>query len=106
MEPPSRCDDVAVRRHGRRCCRGELANRRRYDLIKDFAARAFALDHLDGRAYFDRTVISSIAITATAAILLLVAIVALTTRRLRAHDRFELGSVSQQWLLGHKGDER
>ena len=49
------------------------------------------------------TVISSVTIAVTAAVLLLIAIVALTTRRLRAHDdKFELGSVSQQWLLGHK----
>jgi hypothetical protein len=52
------------------------------------------------------TVISSITLTVAAAVLLLVAIVMLTTRRLRAHNRFELGSVSQQWLLGHRGDER
>ena len=64
------------------------------------------LDHLDGGAYFDRTVISSIAITVTAAVLLLIAVVMLTTKRIRAHNRFELGTVSQQWLLGHRGDER
>jgi hypothetical protein len=51
------------------------------------------------------TVMSSIVITVLAAILLLVA-VTLTTKRIRAHNRFELGSVSQQWLLGHRGDER
>jgi hypothetical protein len=49
-------------------------------------------------------VISSIAITVTAVLLLIV--VTLMTRRIRAHNRFELGSVSQQWLLGHRGDER
>jgi hypothetical protein len=49
----------------------------------------------------------SITITVAAAVLLIAAIVLLTTRRLRAHNRlFELGSVSQQWLLGHRGDER
>jgi hypothetical protein len=49
-------------------------------------------------------VISSITIALTAAVLLLIAIITLTTRRHRAQDRFELGSVSQQWLLGHKGE--
>ncbi len=53
------------------------------------------------------TVINSVTIAVTAAVLLLIAIVTLTTRRLRAHDdKLELGSVSQQWLLGHKADER
>ena len=58
------------------------------------------------RAYVDDTVISSLTITVTGAVLLLVAIaiVGLTTRRLRAQSRFELGSVSQQWLLGHKDE--
>jgi len=56
------------------------------------------------RAYVDRTVISSLTVTVSASILLLLAIVALTTRRLRAQSRFELGSVSQQWLLGHKDE--
>jgi len=51
-------------------------------------------------------VISSITITLAAAVLLLIAIVTLTTRRLRANNQFELGSVSQQWLTGHRGDER
>ena len=50
--------------------------------------------------------ISSIALTATAALLLLIAVVMLTTKRIRAHNRFELGTVSQQWLIGHRGDER
>ncbi|HET9195365.1 MAG TPA: hypothetical protein VFO21_20940 [Vicinamibacterales bacterium] len=50
--------------------------------------------------------ISSIAITVSAAVLLLIAVVMLTTKRIRAHNRFELGTVSQQWLLGHRGDER
>ena len=58
------------------------------------------------RAYGVLTVINSLTIVVTAAVLLLIAIVTLTTRRLRAQDRFELGSVSQQWLLGHKADER
>jgi hypothetical protein len=49
---------------------------------------------------------SSLIVTVAAAVLLLAAIVALTTRRLKAHSRFELGSVSQQWLLGHRGDEQ
>lgn len=58
-------------------------------------------------AYFDRTVNSSIVISIISAVLLLCALVALTARRrVRANNRFELGSVSQQWLLGHKGDER
>jgi len=48
---------------------------------------------------------SSLIVTVAAALLVLAAIVALTTRRLKAHSQFELGSVSQQWLLGHKGDE-
>jgi hypothetical protein len=53
------------------------------------------------------TVINTVTIAVTAAVLLLIAIVTLTTRRLRAHDdKFELGTVSQQWLLGHKADER
>ena len=54
-------------------------------------------------------VISSITIIAiVGAVLLLAAILAFTTRnRVRANNRFELGSVSQQWLVGHKGvDER
>ena len=52
----------------------------------------------------DYTVNSSLIVTVAAAVLVLTAIVALTTRRLRAHSRFELGSVSQQWLLGHKDE--
>ena len=53
------------------------------------------------------TVINSVTIAVTAAVLLLIAIVTLTMRRLRAHDdKFELGTVSQQWLLGHKADDR
>jgi hypothetical protein len=57
--------------------------------------------------YGVHTVITSVTIAVTAAVLLLIAIVTLTMRRLRAHDdKFELGSVSQQWLLGHKADER
>ena len=58
------------------------------------------------RAYGDHTVISSLTVTVTvaASVLLLLAIVGLTTRRLRAQSRFELGSVSQQWLLGHKDE--
>jgi len=52
-------------------------------------------------------VINTVTIVASAAVLLLIAIVMLTMRRLRAHDdRLELGSVSQQWLIGHKADER
>jgi hypothetical protein len=51
-------------------------------------------------------VISSITVTVAVALLLLIALVTLTTRRLRAHNQFELGSVSQQWLIGHRGDER
>jgi hypothetical protein len=52
-------------------------------------------------------VINSLTIVVAAVVLLLIAIVTLTTRRLRANDdKFELGSVSQQWLLGHKADER
>jgi hypothetical protein len=50
-------------------------------------------------------VISSIAITLIAVVLLLI-VGMLTTKRIRSHNRFELGSVSQQWLLGHRGDER
>jgi hypothetical protein len=49
-------------------------------------------------------VISSLTVTVSASILLLLAIVGLTTWRLRAQSRFELGSVSQQWLLGHKDE--
>jgi len=49
-------------------------------------------------------VINSLIISIAAAVIVLVAIVALTTRRLRAHSRFELGTVSQQWLLGHKDE--
>ena len=59
-----------------------------------------------GRAYVDCIVISPITLTLAGAILLVVAIIALTTRRLKAHSEFELGSVSQQWLVGHKGDEQ
>lgn len=50
-------------------------------------------------------VLSSLIVAIVAAVIVLVAIVALTVRRLRTHSRFELGSVSRQWLLGHKGDE-
>ena len=58
-------------------------------------------------AYGVPTVINTVTIAVTAAALLLIAIVTLTARRLRAHDdKFELGAVSQQWLLGHKADER
>jgi hypothetical protein len=56
----------------------------------------------DGRMLI--TVISSLTVTVSASVLLLLAIVALTTRRLRAQSRFELGSVSQQWLVGHKDE--
>jgi hypothetical protein len=54
----------------------------------------------------DSTVLSSLTITVAVAgaVLLLVTIAGLTTRRLRANSRFELGSVSQQWLLGHKDE--
>ena len=53
------------------------------------------------------TVFTTVTIAVSAAVLLLIAIVTLTMRRLRTHDdKFELGSVSQQWLLGHKADER
>jgi hypothetical protein len=57
----------------------------------------------DGRNV-DHTVISPLTITIAGAVLLLVAIAGLTTRRLRANSRFEMGSVSQQWLLGHKDE--
>jgi hypothetical protein len=57
-----------------------------------------------GRAYVDRTMISPLTVTLAAAILLVMAIVVLTTRRLKAHNQFELGSVSQQWLLGHRDE--
>jgi hypothetical protein len=50
-------------------------------------------------------VIGSLAILAAAALVLIGAIVVLMTRRVRADDRFEHGSVSQQWLIGHR-DER
>ena len=50
----------------------------------------------------DGTVISSLTLTVVGAVLLLVAIAGLTTRRVRANSQFEMGSVSQQWLLGHK----
>jgi hypothetical protein len=49
-------------------------------------------------------VISSLTITLAGAILLFVVIVGVTTRRLKANSRFELGSVSQQWLVGHKDE--
>jgi hypothetical protein len=49
-------------------------------------------------------VISSLTITVAGAILLFVAIVGVATRRLKANSRFELGSVSQQWLVGHKDE--
>jgi len=49
-------------------------------------------------------VISPLTVTVSASILLLLAIVWLTTRRLRAQSRFELGAVSQQWLVGHKDE--
>jgi hypothetical protein len=50
-------------------------------------------------------VINPLAISVAVAILLaLVAIVALTTRRHKAHNTFELGSVSQQWLIGHRDE--
>jgi hypothetical protein len=51
-------------------------------------------------------VISSIALAVAVVLFLLGAIVMLTTRRLRSNNQFELGSVSQQWLTGHRGDER
>ena len=66
------------------------------------SARQALLAHGRRRAYVDHTVISPLIVTIAAAVIVLVAIVALTTRRLRAHSEFELGSVSQQWLLGHK----
>jgi hypothetical protein len=50
-------------------------------------------------------VVGSLAITIAAVLVLMLAVATLTTRRVRAQERFELGSVSQQWLLGHK-DER
>jgi hypothetical protein len=54
----------------------------------------------------DGTVLSSLPIilAVAGAVLLLLTIAGLTTRRLRANSRFELGSVSQQWLLGHKDE--
>jgi hypothetical protein len=54
----------------------------------------------------DGTVLSSLTIivAVAGAVLLLLTIAGLTTRRLRANSRFELGSVSQQWLLGHKDE--
>ena len=48
--------------------------------------------------------VGPLAITLAAAILLVGAIIALTMRRVRAADRYELGSVSQQWLLGHRDE--
>ena len=60
------------------------------------------LAHGGRRAYGDHIVISPLIVTIAAAVIVLVAIVAVTTRRLRAHSQFELGSVSQQWLTGHK----
>ena len=48
---------------------------------------------------------SPLILTVAGAILLLVAIVVLTARRLKANSQyFDLGSVSQQWLLGHKDE--
>lgn len=55
-------------------------------------------------AYFYSTVLGPLAITIAAGVLLIVAVVVLTTRRVRSQDRFELGSVSPQWLLGHKDE--
>jgi hypothetical protein len=50
-------------------------------------------------------VINPLAISVAAGILVaLVAIVAVMTRRHRADSLFELGSVSQQWLTGHKDE--
>jgi len=60
-------------------------------------------DILDGRIFIP-IVVGPLAITLAAALLLVGAIVALTMRRVRADDRYELGSVSQQWLLGHKDE--
>jgi hypothetical protein len=57
-----------------------------------------------GRAYVDDIVISPLTLTIAGAILLVIAILVLTTRRLKAHSEYELGSVSQQWLLGHKDE--
>ena len=57
----------------------------------------------DGRILIG-TLIGPLAITVAAALLLVIAVVALTARRLRAQDQFELGTVSQQWLLGHKDE--
>ena len=49
-----------------------------------------------------------ISATITAALLLLsvVAVRAVLSRRERVGDRLNLGSVSQQWLLAHKGEDR
>jgi hypothetical protein len=52
----------------------------------------------------DSTVISSLTLAVVGAVLLLVTIAGLTTRRVRANSEFEMGSVSQQWLLGHKDE--
>jgi hypothetical protein len=49
-------------------------------------------------------VTGSLVFIIAAGIVLALAVVALTARRLRAHNQFELGSVSQQWLLGHKDE--
>jgi hypothetical protein len=62
----------------------------------------------DGSIFIGIVITSISVIAVVGAVLLLAAIVAFTARnRVRANNRFELGSVSQQWLVGHKGvDER
>jgi len=50
-------------------------------------------------------VISPLTITIAGAILVFVAIVGVMTRRLKSNSRFELGAVSQQWLVGHKEEQ-
>ena len=48
--------------------------------------------------------ISALTLTVAGAILVFIAIVGVMTRRLKANSRFELGAVSQQWLLGHRDE--
>jgi hypothetical protein len=49
-------------------------------------------------------VISPLTLTIAGVILVFVAIVGVMTRRLKASSQFELGAVSQQWLLGHRDE--
>lgn len=70
-----------------------------------FALRSLA--HDAGPAYFDPAVINSLAVITVGIVLLVaLAVVVAARRRGKPITPFELGTVSQQWLVGHKGDER